>query len=149
MVDFYKINYGHDLTSRTFNPTVCLKRINVYEAWKLELIFLILLVIKCCLLIFISPSLCTSDTFQLFIFFSLWKINVPLFFLGLLSIYMSWHTSVSFPRKFNENVISWQSIYSSNNFNYIYGHLGDEDTPSECEETHTLLNSGLFLNLQF
>lgn len=34
MVDFYKINYGHDLTSRTFNPTVCLKKNQCVEVTK-------------------------------------------------------------------------------------------------------------------
>lgn len=32
--------------------------------------------------------------------------------------------------------------------NYICQYLGDESASSECEETHTLPNSGLFLNLQ-
>jgi hypothetical protein len=33
-------------------------------------------------------------------------------------------------------------------FNHIYGYLGDESASSECEETRTLPNSGLFPNLQ-
>ena len=34
-------------------------------------------------------------------------------------------------------------------FNYINGYLGDDEvTPSECQETHTPLDPGLFLNPQ-
>jgi len=33
-------------------------------------------------------------------------------------------------------------------FYHIYGYLGDESASSECKETHTLPNSGLFPNRQ-